>query len=344
MIARRWLPTTFVLLTGLVVGGDLAKASQVASGNDTQNDASNDAADTPVVPDAPLLKWQNFDNAEAGQWKGEKRIEPVGPQSPAHPNFPAGNPAAFFPGDGTSLRVREADLPGTNLRFGLGESITLECWVHVVELRDGQFAYLIGKGRNKAAEFPAENQNYALRLKGEAGEARPSFLFRSAPDEKRGSEYHRWTASEGFGAGTGWHHVAVTYTFGQASSLHGYVDGREVAGTWDMAGKTDRAPVTDGDDLVLGTGNGGGAGNSLQGWLDEVAIYRTVVPEAVFTSRYQFVPPRPAVDAEALPAGRVLVQICEQGVPARNAWPPQPPTVTETYYEVAFGLFEVPHK
>ena len=136
----------------------------------------------------------------------------------------------------------------------------------------------------------------------------------------------------------------MTFKFGDGNSLHGYVDGKEVKGVWDMGGKSDLPPVNDADDVVIGTGNGGGAGNSLSGWLDEVAVYREVLPEALLAQRFQFVPPPPPVDATKLPAGKVLVQICEEGIPAKNAWPAMAPLATETYTEEVFGFVEVPQK
>ena len=309
------------------------------------NEPQNDSKDTPRATNVkPLVKW-TFDADEPGTWKGRKVIEPQGPQKPMYPAFPAGNKAASFTGKDSFITVKESDVPGVSLRFGLGDAITIEAWVNVEEIKDASYCYLIGKGRNKNKAFEAENQNWALRLKGESGEARPAFLFRSVSEKIDGQkDYHRWVASEGFTANSGWHHVAVTFKFGQGDSLRGYVDGKEVKGIWDMGGKSDLAPVNDADDVVIGTGNGGGAGNSLTGWLDEVAVYREVLPEALLAQRYQCVPPAPPVDVTKLPAGRVLVQICEEGVPAKNAWPAISPQPTETYTEEAFGFVEVPHK
>lgn len=314
-----------------------------AAPNDSGNDAQNDIRDTPLTSEPPIARW-TFDAPEPGTWRGEQRIATEGPRPPMFPAFAAANKAALF-GVGTSLVVRESDLPDVNLRFTAGDALTLEAWVNPVRIADGAYCYIVGKGRHKRAEFLTENQNYALRLKGAGGEARPTFLFRTA-SEKYNSErdYHRWTANEGFVPGTGWHHVALTYTFGKADSLKAFVDGVEVAGAWDMGGKTDLPPVTDADDLVIGTGNGGGPGNTLQGWLDEVAIYREALPDAVLAQRFQFVPPPVIVDVASLPVDEVRVEICEEGVPVRNAWPPLPPQATETFHVPAFGLVDVPHK
>ena len=44
-----------------------------------------------------------------------------------------------------------------------------------------------------------------------------------------------------------------------------------------------------------------------------------------------------------VPAGEVLIQISEKGVPEVNAWPEEP-EVTEIYREDVFGFFEWPQK
>jgi len=38
-------------------------------------------------------------------------------------------------------------------------------------------------------------------------------------------DWHRWTSDDGFEPGSGWHHVAVTYTFGKPESLRGWLYG-----------------------------------------------------------------------------------------------------------------------
>ncbi len=324
----------FFFLPGLLLGA-------VDTPDDAKNAAQNDS--TPIPHVVPLVKW-TFDAREPGALKGKAGIEAVGPQKPVYPGFPKGNKAAVFTGKDSYIQVAETELPEADLRFENGESLTIEAWVNAEELGSGKYVYLIGKGRNKAKAFTAENQNWALRLKGEGGEARPCFLFRSRSEAGK-EDYHRWVSKEGFQPGSGWHHVAVTYTFGKPDSLAAYVDGKKSAGgTWDMAGKTTNPPVSDADDIMIGTGNGGGSGNTLHGALDEIAIYRELVPQVVLAQRYQMLPPPPPVDATKLPKGRVLVQICEEGVPTKNAWPALPPQPTETYTEDVFGVFEVPQK
>ncbi|MCW0217199.1 MAG: DUF1549 domain-containing protein, partial [Prosthecobacter sp.] len=324
---------TFLFLPSLLLAADTS--------DDAKNAAQNDS--TPIQHVTPLIKW-TFEGKEPGELKGKAAIEAVGPQSPIYPGFPVGNKAAVFTGKDSYIQVSESAVPETNLRFVQGDTLTIEAWVNAEDLSNGKYVYLIGKGRNKAKGFTAENQNWALRLKGEDGEARPCFLFRSR--NKAGAEnYHRWVSKEGFTPGSGWHHVAVTYTFGKPETMKAYVDGKKTAGgVWDIAGKTTEPPVSDADDVMIGTGYGGGAGNTLTGALDEIAIYKELVPEVVLAQRYQFRPPPPAIDAKKLPKGKVLVQICEDGIPPKNAWPALQPQPTETYTRDVFGIFELPQK
>ena len=307
--------------------------------------AQNDSGGNDTGPDHALLKpvavW-NFDGSDSlGTWIGQPSKDQAGPRAPVYPSFAKDNKAALFTGNGTklALEVKSTD----DLRFGLNDTITLEAWVKARELKDGATPYIIGKGRNGTKEFSANNQNYALRLKGEKGEALIGFLFASAEVPGKKGDWHRWWSKDGFDPGSGWHHIAVTYTFGKPKSIKGYVDGKAVDGVWDMGGATDRAPVTDGDSVVIGTGSTRATTHSFNGWIDSLAIYRGK-PEDELLNAFAFVPPPPPVKRSQLTKGKVLVQICEEGVPAANAWPPEPPKVAESYEEDAFGLFQLPEK
>ena len=156
----------------------------------------------------------------------------------------------MFTGAKTGFTVREADLPKANLRFANGDSITLEAWVKVAELKDGSYAYLVGKGRNGERGVPGEEPE--LRPAAEGREGRGPRSASCSPARRPKDKPARLAPLDddtGFTAG-GWHHVAVAYTFGKPESIRGYIDGQDVAGTWDMGGATDRSPVTDADDLT----------------------------------------------------------------------------------------------
>lgn len=291
-----------------------------------QNDSGgNDVTDKPIA--TPVMQWR-FDDAKE-----------IGPRVPTYPTFPKGNTAMRFKGDGKKESIMVADRE--ELRFGLDETLTLEAWVKTADLKGTP--YIIGKGRLGTNEFGVNNQNYAMRLQMSKGGAQIGFLFRSADVPGKKGDWHRWWSKETLPT-LGWHHLAITYTFGKPKSIKGYIDGRETDGIWDMGGATDRAPVADGDSLMLGTGSTRESSHSLDGWLDEVAIYRGPIDVDALKARYQFIPPPPPIAKKQVPEGRVLVQIAEEGMPDANAWPSEPPKVGETYTEDAFGFFEVPQK
>jgi hypothetical protein len=291
-----------------------------------QNDSGgNDAEDRPVAK--PVMQWR-FDDAKD-----------AGPRSPTYPAFPKDNTAMRFVGDGKKA-LKVADKP--ELRFGLHDTITLEAWVLAPEASG--VPYLIGKGRLGTKEFGDRNQNYALRLQTvKGGGAQIGFLFYSADEPGRKGDGHRWWSNNTMPL-QGWHHIALTYTFGKPESIKGYIDGRPTDGVWDAGGATDRAPVTDGDALVVGSGYNLTAPHSFNGWLDEVAIYRGPIDITALTAKYQFVQPPPPIAKKDVPAGRVLVQLAEEGMPDANAWPNEPPKVGETYTEDVFGFLDVPQK
>ncbi len=293
--------------------------------------AQNDAAAGNDVTDKPLAK-------PVMQWHFEGEKEP-GPRAPSFPGFRKDNTAMRFTGDGTKSAIKVAD--SEDLRFGLNETITLEAWVKPANVTGAP--YVIGKGRLGTKEFGANNQNYALRLQGTRTGAQIGFLFHSADVPGKKGAWHRWWSKETLPQ-NGWHHIVVTYTYGKPKSIKGYIDGRPTDGTWDMGGETDRGPVMDGDAVMLGSGSTLAASHSFSGWVDEVAVYRGPVDTEALKAKYQFVPPPPPIAKKDVPAGRVLVQLAEEGMPDANAWPSEHPKVGESYTEDVFGFCNVPLK
>ncbi len=244
-----------------------------------------------ITADQPVAWWR-FDGAKnaalelapasslktlSGKIVGAVKTGTEGPRPPHFPTTEPSSTAIEFKGDGASIRIQD---PGDNspLDFQNGDAITLEAWVNVGKLGNGQQMYVIGKGRTKNKGVAAENQNYALRISGENGQACISFLFRSA-DNRPGKQedFHRWTATEGFGIDSGWHHIAVTYVFGEPESLRGYSDGQRVPGKWDYGGATKEAPVVDNDELWIGSSMGGNPTSTFHGQIDDIALYRTAL-------------------------------------------------------------------
>jgi hypothetical protein len=268
-----------------------------------------------------------------------------GPRPPRHPAFANDNTAALFGSGRGFLRVPAKTARFDEFQFTAGDSITLEAWVNPFGVADGQQVYIIGKGRTGRSGFAKENQNWSLRLASRGGLARPSFLFREAAEQVDSEKhYHRWIASEGFEPGTGWHHVAISYTFGEKDSLRGYLDGRPVEGTWDVGGATAASPVVDDDEVWIGSSLGGSSASTFAGLLDNVAIHRqTLSPERIAARWHvdETVPAFEPVELAPVPDGRVLFELVE-GVPDVNGWAFAPREPSESFTRGSFALTELP--
>ncbi len=252
-----------------------------------------------------------------------------GPRPPEFPDFDAGNTAVQLDGNGARFTF---DDPGTGSGFDFtnGDAITLEAWVKLDDLRPGENLYIIGKGRTGASGFAADNQNWALRVREQRGKACVSFLFATVPASgapKSDRHWHRWTTTDGFAAKSGWHHVAVTYRFGEPASVRGWVDGQSLPGAWDIGGPTTAPPVTDNDAVWIGSSSGGAPANSFRGTLDAVAVHRGALPDDVLKQRFrrtgEGIVVKPAKeflpDLGALQPGQVRVTFHEK-MPAHDRW------------------------
>ena len=266
----------------------------------------------------------------------------LGPRLPEYPHFAKDNRAGIFDGSGR-LVIKDSG-KGSPLDFDNGDAITLEAWVSSGMIGEGDNVYLIGKGRTNNKGFAANNQNYALRLRGQGGEGCVSFLFFSRPEKGKHGEWHRWTSDTGVLAEDGWSHVAVTYEFGKPKSVKGYVDGKPVAGRWDMGGATERPPVVDDDELWIGSALGGSRNNSFAGGLDEVAVHRECLSPEIIAKRHRRVSqPKPKFVRDDWPRDKVLVELVEGFSPARG-WPrPDLPPV-DSYRQDLLGFYRTTHK
>lgn len=279
---------------------------------------------------SPVIRW-DFGAEETTLLEahgGVHRDEP-GPRPPEFPDMESTNTAARLQGGGAYFSFPD---PGPNsfLDFTNGDAITLEAWVNVSVLKGGDVVTVVGKGRTGAPRFGADNQNWALRLREAGGSARINFLFATPRKPEQSAvdgHWHRWTTGAGFEIGSGWHHVAVAYQFGQPDSVRGWLDGRPLSGKWDMGGETLEAPVVDDDAVWIGSTRGGAAASSFRGMLDAVAIHREALSDEVVSQRFKRNGEAPLVKpAEAkmpelgpLPEGKVLVTIHE-GAPSHTRW------------------------
>ena len=311
-----------------------------------------------VKEDAPVL-WWNFDGKDPGKpalaghdavltsataVAGDVKFGQAGPSRSTSPLFAADNKGIEIMSKAGVIKVTD---PGENspLDFDKGDAITIEAWVKPDSFGSARYMYIVGKGRTYEKGFSRENHNYSLRLQGKGPDAVLSFLFRTRKTEKSAGDWHRWTSKEGFTVDKGWHHVAVTYEFGKADSLVGYVDGRPVSGVWDMGGATDQAPVVDNDQLWIGSSMGMGTSSSFDGLLDEVAIYRTALkPERLMVRVPYFPSPSPPpMPQSAPPRDEILVEVIE-GIPDSPSWPATFPEPTEFWKEPAFAFFSTPQR
>ncbi len=259
-----------------------------------------------IAKSQPALYW-SFDSKtplEANTVQGHAEVTSQNAATaPEFPDFGAKNRALRLQ---KPAFVRIAD-EGANSRFDFdnGDEFTAEAWVNPASIAG--YACILTKGRTSNPGMPANNQNWAFRLAGTGGSANVNFLFRSRPNGDWKGDWHRWTSTTGFAAGSGWHHVAVSYKFGDPKSIRAFVDGREVKGKWDMAGETTQPPVIDDDEVWLGSTMGGIASNSFHGLIDEIALHRRVLPAEELKSRWNYAPQ--PLQAPKLVDGKITVQL-----------------------------------
>lgn len=322
----------------------------------------NDSADAPqtgsaayaeiVRADKPAAYWRFEDEKASGDYAGstlslqkmtgDVKYLQAGPRQQKFPLFDANNHAVTFEKAG-SLRYDDTG-ERSAFDFAAGDSITLEAWINPSKIASGAQIYVIGKGRTGNQGFAADNHNWALRLVGKERGCHISFLFREEQNRKgEQNDYHRWTSDAGFAAGSGWHYVAVTYQFGRGDSVVGYIDGRSTKGTWDMGGKSDAAPVVDDDQVWIGAGNNGGAGNAFIGGIDEVAVYRSALPAERIAARWKAVQPKAYITNVPVPEREVLVEVLE-GIPDAWSWDFVAPKPSERFRQRELAFVELPKK
>ena len=226
-----------------------------------------------IAESRPVIHW-SFDSA-VPPLHGAKAAK--GPRSPEHPRFSPQNMGVELKGGNRIVIPDEG--AGSRFDFDNGDAFSVEAMVNPRDLR--QYPAILSKGRTSNAGFASDNQNWAFRLTSVSGQAGVNFLFRSRSGEHGSGDWHRWTSKKGFEVNTGWHHIALSYHFGQPDSIRAFIDGQEVAGKWDMGGATTAPPVVDDDD----------PNNSFDGTLDEIALYRHIVPAETLKNRFQYVPP-----------------------------------------------------
>lgn len=132
-------------------------------------------------------------------YSGSVQRDARGPRPPMFPDFSETNTAIKLNGDGAHVVIQDTGA-SSPFDFTNGDSITIESWVLIDQLGDGENRYVIGKGRTHQSGFDRDNQNWGLRLSGVQGKAAISFLF-ATPRSKSNSvaanssaHWHRWTS------------------------------------------------------------------------------------------------------------------------------------------------------
>ncbi len=283
---------------------------------------------------APVMRWDFGEESNSRAVAvGDVQRDVPGPRPPTFPDFERNNTAIRLAG-GAHLALADTDLGGV-FDFTNGDAITLEAWVLVEGHNTSDNLYVIGKGRTGTAGFAADNQNWALRVRAMGGQFAVNFLFATprlatVGSGKADAHWHRWTSKRTFAPNSGWHHIAVTYRFGEPTSVRGWLDGVTSAGEWDMGGATTAAPVVDDDAIWIGSSMKGAATASFRGSLDAIAVHREIVSDGELKARFRSTAPaaggvavKPAPAAMpalgAIPAGRVLVTLNE-GMPTHDRW------------------------
>ena len=313
-----------------------------------------------ILADKPVAYWsmeeqqgQRIQNRTAagtaldGRLVKQVMLGQAGPRSPDYPLFDTKNRALLLDRPAGWVVVSDPG-DGSPLDFDNGDSITIEAWINLQSLAEGQQVYILGKGRTNNPDVASENQNYSLRMRGMEGTARVSFLFRNA-DNRPGQQddFHRWNSKRGLVVDGRWHHVAFVYTFGDPDSARAVIDGQPGEGGWEMGGPTRKPPVVDNDELWIGSSMGGNPGNSFQGGIDELALYRHRVPLEHLAERYRAVFPDPReaeyAAAEQLPRGTVQVELFES-VPSQPGMVPLTSQPQRAYRQTSLAFVGVPRK
>jgi hypothetical protein len=334
-------------LLGLVT---LSGAAAMAADSDTP------PAPSPVTYGEQIrqllpVAWWGFESErpDLGEVDGKIGFAAAGPTSKDFKTFPDTNRAAAFgPKEGkASGFIRLEDVgAGSQFDFDNGDPITIEAWVNPdAGVQKGSNMYILGKGRTGNPGESGSNQNYGFRLFESGGFLKLSWLFRSRDQGDQPGDWHRWDSNDGFKAGSGWHHVAISYLFGDPDSVRGYIDGEAVTGIWssNYGGGTSRPPVVDDDEIWVGTSGGRSGSVTFHGLLDEVALYRRALTGEQLADRFPVEPYTPKLPAAGLPEGKVRVEIVED-LGKVGKWPRRFPEAGDNYEEDAFGFFQIPQK
>lgn len=291
------------------------------------------------VPSVEESLHLTFDNPESspGKMIGDATIVASELISPRYPDFGLDNKVLRL--ESPSWIQIPDDASDSRFDFDNGDAVTFEAWVRIDSMGDNMC--LVSKGRTGTSGQKSINQNWAFRLSRNNGQACVNFLFRSRKTEVHAGDWHRWTSKTGVSSGSRWHHVAVSYKFGEPKSIRGFVDGKEVKGAWDMGGETIQPPVVDNDDVWIGSTMGGLKNNSLHGAIDNLTIHRREVPDAELATRFKWDPP--PIKPPVIPHGKVVVQLFAS-VDSISSFPRETYVAVNEWHQDEMGFVRLPWK
>ncbi|MCR9209398.1 MAG: DUF1549 domain-containing protein, partial [bacterium] len=242
-----------------------------------------------------------------------------GPVPPEYAEAQPGNLSAQFHGKGERLVI---DDPGSGSQwdFENGDALSIQAIVKIDEIGEGQNVYIIGKGRTHEKKYASNNQNWALRLRQLNGSSRISLLF-ATPEVSGNTPWHRWTSNEGIESTATWNHIAVTYRFGEPKCVRAWLNGKPVAGKWDMGGPTKQNPVVDDAPVWIGSSMGGQHSSSFRGWIDQLTVSRKLLRDEDLKDCWNPPPPpRPKPPEMLLSPGKVTWW-WKDDIPTHTKWP-----------------------
>ena len=107
------------------------------------------------APAVETVAFWHFSTEETSRLEphGAVHRDQPGPRPPEFPDFEPTNTAVRLDGRGAHFRFPD---PGDNSPFDFtnGDTITLEAWVKLEDIRPGENLYVIGKGRTHAEGLP----------------------------------------------------------------------------------------------------------------------------------------------------------------------------------------------
>ncbi len=295
--------------------------------------------------DQPIAAWA-FDALPDGKTSGKIAIRDSDLVAPLYPGFEETNQSLSIAAPAYVKVASPTDTNGNEtFDFKNGDSITVEAWVNLKSL--SQHAYIIGKGRTETSGPKSIDQNWAVRFRKGSGGACLNFLFHSQAVGNKKSDWHRWTSTAGIGVGDGWHHVALSYTFGKPESIRGIMDGKTVKGKWDMGGATKQPPMSTDSPVWIGSAMAGNRSNSFDGQIDDLMVYRSIVDPKTLVKRFR-VAPTPVVRPESLDAAakqdrRVVVNELYGPIASINSIPNRLAQPRLTWQQNAMGFTRLPH-